>query len=107
MNNYNIDILAIQEMRWIGHGILEKKDYTVYYSCHKSLHQFGTGFVLNRKIRHLIIDFQPVDMRICKIRVKGRLHNYSIINAHAPTEDKTDLFTIVWKKLMMTVQQMI
>ena len=89
--NYNIDILAIQEIRWTGNGILEKKDCTVYYSCHKNLHQFGTGFLIHRNIKHLVIDFQPVNMRICKIRIRGRLYNYSIINIHAPTEEKIDM----------------
>jgi exonuclease III len=46
---YKIDILAVQEMRWVGQSILEKKERTIYYSCHKSLHQFGTGFIINRK----------------------------------------------------------
>jgi hypothetical protein len=53
---YKIDVLAVQEMRWVGQSILEKKECTICYSCHKSLPQFGTGFIINKNIRHLVID---------------------------------------------------
>jgi hypothetical protein len=62
----------------------EKKECTVYYSCHKRLHQFGTGFIVSKKVRDLVIDFQPINMRIRKLRLEGRFQNYSLISAHAP-----------------------
>jgi hypothetical protein len=88
--SYKIYILAVQEMRWVGQSILEKKECTVYYSCHKSLHQCVTGFIINKNIRHLVIDFQPINMRTCKIRLRGRFRNYIVICAHAPTEERNE-----------------
>jgi hypothetical protein len=67
---YKIGILAVQEMRWVGQSILEEKECTIYYSCHKSLHQFGTGFIINKNIRHLVIGFQLINMRIYKTERK-------------------------------------
>jgi exonuclease III len=89
LNTYEIDILAIQEMRWIGQNILERKDCTVYYSCHDKTHHFGTGFIVSKKIRDMVMDFQPISMRICKLRLRGKFCNYSIVCAHAPTEEKS------------------
>jgi hypothetical protein len=37
-----------------------------------------------------ILGFQPFNERICKIRIKGKYQNISIVNVHAPTEDKDD-----------------
>jgi exonuclease III len=88
VQEYKIDILAIQEIRWVGQNILEKKQCTIYYSCHNKIHQFGTGFVVNKNMKHLVMDFQPINMRLCKLRLGGKFYNYSIFSAHAPTEDK-------------------
>jgi endonuclease/exonuclease/phosphatase family metal-dependent hydrolase len=39
-------------------------------------------------MKHLVIDFQPNGMRLCKLRLRGRFLNYSIFSAHSPTEEK-------------------
>jgi hypothetical protein len=35
-----------------------------------------------------ILGFEPISGRVCKLRVKGTFHNMTLINIHAPTEDK-------------------
>ena len=90
-DEYSIDVLALQEIRWTGQGIFEKKKHSVFYSCQNKHHQFGTGFIVNKRIRNNVIEFKPVNERICKLRLKGRHYNISIICAHAPTEDKENI----------------
>jgi hypothetical protein len=82
--------VALQEIRWIGKGTMQKREWDLYYSCHETENIFGTGFLVNKKIKHLIIDFHAVSMRLCSIRTKGKFLNISIICAHAPTEDKSE-----------------
>lgn len=70
---------------------IPKKDFDLYYSCHHNQkHIFGTGFIVVKRIKHLVLDFIPVNERICLIRVKVKFFNLTIINAHAPTEDKDE-----------------
>jgi hypothetical protein len=57
----------------------------VYYSCNKNKHQYTTGFILTWGG---IIDFRPVDERICIVRMKGRFHTHSLICAHDSIEIK-------------------
>jgi hypothetical protein len=99
IQEYKIDILAILEVRWIGQNVLEKKEGTIYYSCHNQTHKFGTGFVVNMNMKHLVI----VCMRFCKLRLRGWFHNYSIFSVHAPTEEKEasekDIFYDILEKL--------
>ncbi|GFX92623.1 craniofacial development protein 2 [Trichonephila clavipes] len=79
-----------QEIRWLGTGILDKKDCTLYYSCQEKAHHFGVGFIVNKKLRNTVIDFQAISMRLCKIQLRGRHYNTTLICAHAPTDDKDE-----------------
>jgi mRNA deadenylase 3'-5' endonuclease subunit Ccr4 len=67
---YDPHIMVLQEIRWIGKRITQKREWDLYYSCHEMEHIFGTGFLVNKKIKHLIIDFHAVSMRLCSIRIK-------------------------------------
>lgn len=60
IDKYNIDLMAIQEIRWKGNGILQKRNHTIYYSCHNKYHTFGTGFILNKRLKDRVIGFTPV-----------------------------------------------
>jgi exonuclease III len=70
IQTYKVDIVTIQEVRWTGQSIMGKKECMVYYSCHKRLQQFGTGFIVSKKVSDLVIVFQPINMRIRKLRLK-------------------------------------
>jgi hypothetical protein len=48
---------------------------------------FGTGFIVNKRIKHLVTDFKAKTTRICEIRVRGLFFNYSLICVHEPTEE--------------------
>jgi hypothetical protein len=98
---YKTDICALQEIRLPGEGTMPKKNYMILYSGNKNgKHEFDIGFYVNRQIMDNIIDFEPVNYRICKIRVKLKFCNLrtSIL---APTEGKEDL---VKEQLYMSLQ---
>jgi len=79
------------EMRWIGKGILQKKDSDLYYSCHNQKHIFGTGFIFDIMIIiNIVLDFLSVNEKIYCLRVINKFVNISIINAHALMEDKKE-----------------
>lgn len=90
LESYRADVTAIQEMRWLGSKIIQKLNCDIYYSCHNKKHIFGTGFVVSKRCKHMVLDFKPVNERICRMRLKGKFFNLSIINAHAPIEDAND-----------------
>ena len=90
LEKYKADITAIQEMRWTGHGCARRNICDIYYSCHEKKHEFGCGFVVGKRLRHLVSRFTPVSERIASIRIKGKFFNISLICVHAPTEDKDD-----------------
>jgi exonuclease III len=104
LQEYKIDITALQEIHWIGQGIVERRNNNIYYSYHKSKHEFGCGFIVSKRVKHLVIDFISIDHRICTLRVKGRFNNLSLIYAHVPTEEKNedikDIYSMrIWRPL--------
>jgi endonuclease/exonuclease/phosphatase family metal-dependent hydrolase len=85
---YNLDLVALQEMRWQGHGQIDKKDFSLLYSGPtERTGQYGVGFMIRPRMRACLLGFYPVNDRLCRIRVKGRFRNISIISAYAPTEE--------------------
>ena len=91
MLSTKIQIIALQEIRWKGHGQIKKNKYSLYYSCSRqSLGQLGTGFIVRKEVENNITSFTPINERICIPRLKGKFHNLTLINVHAPTEEKTE-----------------
>lgn len=92
IKKYRIDILAVQETKWIGSGISEMKSHTILRSGGESnKHKLGVAFIVDRKIKKKVLDFKPINERICYLRLKTKFFNLSIINAHAETEDKDEI----------------
>ena len=91
LEKFYVDITCIQEMRWIESGTVEKKDWIIFYSCDKKERKLGTGFVINKKVKYFIMNFQPKSPRMCRLRIRGNFLNYSIISVHSPTDDKSDI----------------
>ena len=46
--------------------------------------------MMNKTMKESLIDFEPQSNRICKIRLKGRFRNITVISASAPTNDEDD-----------------
>jgi len=68
-----MEIVALQDIRWSGNGVIKQKDFSLNYSGAKTQKgQAGTGFILLGKIRDNVIGFEAVNDRICKLRLKGK-----------------------------------
>jgi len=46
--------------------------------------------MIRNEIKKNILSFEPYNERMCKLRIKGKLNNLSIINVHAPAKEKND-----------------
>jgi exonuclease III len=84
-----IQIVALQAIRWRGYGLLKKDKYSIYSSCNPiSTGQAGTGFIIQKPVMNKIrvLGLEPISDRICKLKVKGKFHNITLINIYAPTQ---------------------
>jgi exonuclease III len=90
LHKYRVPIAAVTEVRWHGSEIFYSGDFMICYSGNKEQSLFGTGSVIHKNYKLLIMDFQPESDRMCSLRVKGKFFNTTIICTHAPTEEKDE-----------------
>ena len=76
-----VDVVAVQEIRWQGQGRIDKKDFSLFYSGPKErTGHYGTGFIINAKMRKSFLSFEPLSDRLCKLRLRGNFRNITHIN---------------------------
>jgi exonuclease III len=46
--------------------------------------------VVQKSAMNKILGSEPICDRICKLRIKGKFHNMTLVNIYAPTEDKEE-----------------
>jgi exonuclease III len=62
---------------------------TILYSGGKK-HERGVSFILRDKFMSSIVNFKPINDRLCILEIKCKCYNVIMINCYAPTEDKND-----------------
>jgi hypothetical protein len=85
-----LQLTAIQETRWIESTpqAFSSNVYNIYTSSLCNKHEFATAFLVDSKHNLLVMNFTPIDQRLCMLRVKCNFFfNYSLIKIHAPTND--------------------
>jgi exonuclease III len=71
--DYKINLLAVQEVRWRERSIIEKKFCVIYYGYDDKHKIFGTAVLVRKRIRSRVIDFKSIDKRMCAIRIRVNL----------------------------------
>jgi len=89
-NKYMLEILAIQEIRWSGQGSTEIGNAIIFFGQCDNRRQGGTGFIVNRNLVAAIKDFKVVNARLTILIVEAKFFKIAFVNAHAPSEEKSD-----------------
>ena len=90
LRHFKCNVTAIQETRWRGReSVYQLNGFTVLSSGGRG-GQYGTAFIVDARWGKHIIDWKPINERICMLRLRGRFFNYSIINVHAPHNGRPD-----------------
>lgn len=92
MEKFHIKILAIQETRFTDENHFDSGNFRIYKGkpavhLNKGPKQFGTAFVVHKSIIDSIINFHSTSERMSTITLKSGNKAYTLINAHAPTND--------------------
>ena len=89
MDNYAPNIFGISECRWPGSGLmkLNNKQKCFIYSGTEGGGQSGVGLILNKKAKDSILDWEPVNDRILRVRLETKHLKMTIIHCYAPTNE--------------------
>ena len=92
MQRYRLNILGLSEIRWTGAGKYRSPTgETIYYSGREDgLHRSGVGIVLDKNTNKSLMEWEPVDHRILRVRFFSRFSKLTIIQCYAPTEDSPE-----------------
>ncbi|XP_046399915.1 craniofacial development protein 2-like [Ischnura elegans] len=91
LDSYQLDLVGLQETRWPFNGKLNSSSHTLFYSgCDDGNHYAGVGIAVRKTFMESVMTFEPVNERLCYIRLKGKFQNISVICFYAPTEDAED-----------------
>ena len=84
---YKIHIEGLLEIRWKGKEVMDLKEFTLFNSENRN-NTVGMDFLFSKRVKHMVMDFRPVNERICSLRLRGRFFNITFINCHAPMVEK-------------------
>lgn len=89
LESVGMDSTAIQEIRWPGNDYVKTGNFTVFYNGNnQDKHVFGTGFVVKVNLLNSLIEFHPINKRLCWLRLRGN----GITTTEEKTEEEKDIF---------------
>ncbi|CAG2189489.1 unnamed protein product [Mytilus edulis] len=101
MDRYSIEILGLSEVRWNTSGMTTlNTGHTIIYSGNKNAtdtHDKGVGFMLTKKAKLSLLEWNPVSSRIITARFDTKFQKTTIIQVYSPTnnadeEEKDDFY---------------
>jgi hypothetical protein len=87
---YTLDLVGVQEVRWVGGGTEPAGEYTFFYGKGNENHELGTGIFVRKTIISAVKKVEFVSDRMSYIILRGRWCHIIVLNVHAPTEGKAD-----------------
>ncbi|XP_065557662.1 craniofacial development protein 2-like [Artemia franciscana] len=86
MRNFQLDILALSEVRWTGSGKNQLDNQCAnIYSGPETRHEKGFAFMTTRETSRYLLKWTLISSRILVARFLGRQEKLSVVFCYAPT----------------------
>ena len=88
MSNLDFNVVVLQETR-LESCIQKFENFALFNSgSERKKHEFGCGFYVSGEFLKHVKDFETINERICCLRLKAKWFSGTLINVHAPTNEK-------------------
>lgn len=86
IKEYNVDLVALIELRWPGSRHFKSDNTTIFYSeSNNGRQEYRIGFIIKESLIKLVKNFEAIDDR-CYIIITENPSNITIINCYVLTE---------------------
>ena len=79
MARVNIDILGINELKWIGMGEFNSDDHYIYYRGQESLRRNGVAIIVNKRVQNPVLGCNLKNNRMISVRFQGKPFSITVI----------------------------
>lgn len=97
-DTYNLDIIGISEVRWLGSNkkFLKEdsrlKSHTLLFSGKQDgCHEEGVGLMLSSRISKSLLEWSPINSRLLKARFNSKYTKLTVIVCYAPTNTSEEI----------------
>ena len=87
MARVNIDILGINELKWIGMDEFNSDDHDIYYCGQESLRRNGVAIIVNKRVRNAILGCNLKNDRMISVHFQAKPFSITVIQVYAPTSN--------------------
>ena len=92
MDGYKLDVLGISESRWTGAGRTKMATgQTLIYCGDGEQHEGGVAIMISQEAVKSLMEWTPINKRIITARFYSKYRKVTIIQVHAPHNEKEDL----------------
>ena len=85
MARMDIDILGINELKWVGMGEFNSDDHYIYYCGQESLRR--NGLAITFKSLNAVLGCNLKNDRMISVRFQAKPFNITVIQVYAPTSN--------------------
>ena len=79
MARVNVDILGINQLKWIGMGEFNSDDHYTYYCGQESLRRNGVAIRVNKRVRNAVLGCSLKNDRMISVRFQSKPFNITVI----------------------------